>query len=128
MYAHLYFIFRRSEIPSLFAQKTPGVTIEIEDGGVFEGIEGVKKIFQGKLGEKRTMTPGFMAVHMTVNPIIEINKDGTRAKGVWFSHGSAASKREGQPRMSWCLGKYDMEYVKEDGKWKFLKMAYRIGL
>ena len=27
--------------------------------------------------------------------------------------------------MFWCLGKYDMDYVKEDGEWKFLKLVYR---
>jgi hypothetical protein len=28
-YAHLYFMLRNSEIPSLFAQKTPGVSIAL---------------------------------------------------------------------------------------------------
>ncbi len=127
-YAHLYFIYKRSEIVSLFAQNTPGVSVEIEDGGVFEGIEGVKRIFgpDGKLSQKAHMVPGWMAVMMTVNPVIEINKDGTKARGVWFSHGSGGNRRDGQMSMTWRLGKYDMEYVKEDGKWKFLKVAYRM--
>jgi len=82
-YAHLYFMLRNSEIPSLFAQKTPGVSIDIEDAGIYEGIEGVKRFWTTFLSEERYKgAPGWLAVHMTVNPIIEINKDGTRAKGV----------------------------------------------
>ena len=41
MYSHLYHVGRGSEVPLLFAQKTPGVTMEIEDAGVYEGIESI---------------------------------------------------------------------------------------
>ena len=125
-YSHLYHVMKRSDIPALFAQKTPGVTIEIEDGGVYEGLESVKKIFCGILSEKMHMTPGFLGVHMTVNPVLEINKKGTRAKGLWHSHGSVSLRLNEKLTAFWCLGKYNMEYVKEDGKWKFLKFAYRL--
>ena len=125
-YSHLYHIFKRSEIPGLFARKIPGVTVEIEDGGVYEGLEGVNKVFCGILSEESHMTPGFLGVHMTVNPIIEFNKKRTRAKGLWHSHGSVTFRVNGKLTSFWCLGKYDMEYVKEEGKWKFLKFAYRL--
>jgi hypothetical protein len=125
-YSHLYHVFKRSEIPALFAQKTPGVSVEIEDGGVYEGLEGVNKVFCGILGEKRNMVPGFLGVHMTVNPVLQINKKRTRAKGLWHSHGSVTLRFNDRLTSFWCLGKYDMEYVKEDGKWKFLKFAYRL--
>ncbi|MGA2108266.1 MAG: nuclear transport factor 2 family protein [Syntrophorhabdales bacterium] len=125
-YTHLYHVLKRSEIPALFAQKTPGVLVELEDAGVFEGLEGVKKVFGILLSEKRHNTPGFMGLHMTVNPVIEINRHRTKAKGVWYSHGSVAIMRDGELKALWCLGRYDMEYVKEDGQWKFLKLVYRI--
>ena len=127
-YAHLYQICRRLEIPSLFAQKVPGVSIEIEDSGVYEGIEGVKRFWTmvSKSTGGTKSRPGDLAVHMTVNPVIEINNDGTKAKGVWFSHGCASLKHGENYLAMWCLGKYDMEYVKEDDEWKFLKFAYRI--
>jgi len=38
MYSHLYHVGRNPEVPSLFAQKTPGTIMEIEDSGVYEGI------------------------------------------------------------------------------------------
>jgi hypothetical protein len=124
-YVHLYHRARTLEIPDLFAQKTPGVSVEIEESGVYEGIEGVKKVFAGIFGEAGK-SRGRIALHMTMNPIVEINKEGTRARGVWQSFGLAGGIRDGQKHQSWHLGWYDMEYVKEEGKWKFLKMAYRL--
>lgn len=126
LYAHLYHIGKRKEVVELFAQKTPGVTMEIEDSGVYEGIKSIKRFWTTVFNAKRMMTAGFLAIHMTVNPVIEINKNGTKAKGLWHSHGFASMGREGHLKQFLCLGKYDMEYVKEDGVWKFFKFVYRL--
>jgi hypothetical protein len=125
LYAHLYHIGKRAEVVELFAQKTPGVMMEIEDSGVYEGIESIARFWNTVFNAKRMMTAGFLALHMTVNPVIEINKKGTLAKGVWHSHGFCSIGGV-RPSQFLCLGKYDMEYVKEDGQWKFLKFNYRL--
>ena len=74
LYSHLYYIGRRSEIPGLFAQKTPGVTLEMEDSGVYEGLESVTRFWNTVLGGDK-VTAGHLAIHMTVNPVIEIDPE-----------------------------------------------------
>jgi hypothetical protein len=61
---------------------------------------------------------------MAVNPVIEINKEGTRARGLWHSPGILTSRIEGKLVAQWYYGKYVMEYAKEDGQWKFLKLKW----
>ena len=124
MYSHLYHVGRRRDVPGLFAQKTPGVTMEMEDSGVYEGIESVTD-FWNTLFDDAKIEAGHLAIHMTVNPVIEIDRARTRAKGLWHSHGYCSFAVEGVFKQFLCLGKYDMEYVKEDGAWKILKFAYR---
>lgn len=126
LYSHLYHIGRMSEIPSLFAQKTPGVSLEIEDSGLYEGIDSVTRFWNTVFSDKKFRSAGHMALHMTLNPLVEINKAGTKARGVWHSHGFASMGMGGNLRQFICLGKYDMEYVKEDRAWKIFKFAYRI--
>ncbi len=121
LYSHYYQIGKRGDVPKLFAQHTPGVTLEIEDSGVYDGIEGVTRFWTDLFGGNNPLPPGWFAVHMTCNPVIEIIKDGTMAKGVWHSHGFCALSRI--PFI--CSGKYDKEYVKEDGSWKILVFRYR---
>ena len=123
MYSHLYYIGRRSQVPALFAQKTPGVSLEIEDSGVYEGIESVTRFWNTVFSDK--VGAGHLAIHMTVNPLIEIDRGRTRARGLWHSHGYCSLVAGGELKQFLCLGKYDMEYVKEDGQWKILKFAYR---
>jgi hypothetical protein len=125
-YAHLYHIGRMSEVPALFAQKTPGVTMEIEDSGVYEGIDSITRFWNTVFSDRRSRSPGNLALHMTVNPVIEINNSGTRARGVWHSHGFCSFLGGGTFKQFLCLGKYDMEYIKEDDEWKFFKFAYRL--
>ena len=127
LYSHLYHIGRNSEVPSLFAQKTPGVVMEIEDSGVYEGLESIRYFWTKVFDVNRMQrSPGFLAIHMTVNPVIEINKKGTRAKGIWHSHGVCSLSANSVMKQFTCLGKYDIEYVREDGQWKFLNFAYRL--
>lgn len=125
LYSHLYYIGKRSEVPGLFARKTPGVTMEIEDSGVYEGIESITRFWNTVFDDKR-IGPGHLAIHMTVNPLIEINPERTRARGLWHSHGYASMGMGGNLKQFLCLGKYDMEYVKEDGQWKFFAFNYRL--
>jgi hypothetical protein len=123
LYSHLYYVGQRSRIPTLFAHDTPGVTLELEDAGVYEGLDSVTRFWTTVFTDK--LPPGHLAVHMTVNPVIEISPDRARAKGLWHSHGYCSLPVEGTLKQFLCLGKYDMEYVKEDGAWKILKFAYR---
>ena len=51
MYSHLYHVFKRAEIIDLFATETPGVMVEVEDSGIYDGMAGVKRFFGGILGE-----------------------------------------------------------------------------
>lgn len=124
LYSHLYHVGRRSQVPALFAQKTPGVTMEMEDSGLYEGIESVTHFWLTVFDDKK-VEAGHLALHMTVNPVIEIDAARTRAKGLWHSHGYCSLPVEGTLKQFLCLGKYDMEYVKEDGQWRILKFAYR---
>ena len=127
-YSHLYHIGKLAEIRELFAQKTPGVSMEIEDSGVYEGIDSVRRFWTDVFSGKRNQSPGWLALHITVNPIIEINKERNKARGLWHSHGLVSMVEGPQYKQFLCLGKYDIEYVKEDGEWKFYNFVYRLTL
>jgi|WetSurMetagenome_2_1015567.scaffolds.fasta_scaffold238844_2 hypothetical protein len=124
LYSHLYHVGRRRDVPALFAQKTPGVTLEMEDSGVYEGLESVTR-FWNTIFDDTKIGAGHLAIHMAVNPVIEIDATRTWAKGLWHSHGYCSFTVEGAFKQFLCLGKYEMEYVKEDGRWRILMFAYR---
>ena len=77
--------------------------------GVAEGREKIRRFFQN--------TPKVMpfAVHMVMNPSIEV--DGDSARGRWYLFQTATFK----PADSaiWGSARYDEEYVRIDGEWKF---------
>ena len=124
LYSHYYQAGLRAEVPGLFAQRTPGVTMEIEDSGVYQGIESINRFWNTVFSRETHFKPGFMAVHMTCNPVIEIDREGTRARGVWHSHGFCSLDLDGLIPFI-CSGKYDMAYVREDGEWKIFTFIYR---
>ena len=55
------------------------------------------------------------AIHMVMNPIIEV--DGDTAKGSWYLF-QACTYAEGDQAV-WGSGRYEEEYVRVDGKWMF---------
>ena len=123
-YTHLYYMLRNEECPALFAQKRDDVSIEIYDSGVFVGLEQVKAVY--KAMTHNTTRPGWLQQHLAINPIIEISKDRQRARGLWHSPGIVARFRKEKLTAYWNWAKYDMQYVKEDGEWKFLSITARL--
>jgi hypothetical protein len=106
-YQHYLTLGMMEKIVDLFAKKTPGVTVEVSDGGVYEGIEGVQRLFCGIMRGLLEKI-GVYEEHDAVSPVIEVAKDGKTAKALWFSPGVMAS---GPTKDQW--------YVKENDKWKF---------
>jgi hypothetical protein len=122
-YQQYLFLCMHTEVRSLFAQKTPGVEIEIGSTGVYEGLDAPQRFWCHE--KDGPSYPGFLVIHEAVNPVIEINKDGTRAKGLWWSPGLYTALVDGKLVPEWEYGRYIMEYVKEDGEWKILKCKWR---
>lgn len=114
------------EVIALFAQKTPGVLLEI-NRGIYEGIAGIRKFVMGTAkGEGDRI--GHLHLHTLTTPVIEVAGDGKTAQGVWISPGvETGPNKEGGFNASWAWLKYGVDFVKEDGAWKFWHFhLYRI--
>ncbi len=57
--------------------------------------------------------------HMLHNPVIEVK--GSTATGSWYFETPATQAP--QPKAIWIAGKYNGEYVKINGEWKFKRLA-----
>ena len=82
------------------------------EGGEFgtaTGHAALRKMFEGL---HKAVS---FAQHNAMNPIIEVT--GDRAKGAWYlfcPYTSRANNRAG-----WIAGRYDDDYVKVNGEWKY---------
>ena len=123
-YTHVYHMLMNEKCAELFAQKAPDVSIEIFDGGVYEGIENVRKWFDGML--VNTRRPGWMQQHMALNPVIDIAKDRMHATGLFHSPGIVSRFRKDKLTAYWNWCKYDIDYIREDGVWKFHHVRGRL--
>jgi hypothetical protein len=78
--------------------------------GVHKGKEAVRAFFK----ELVVGTLSYSA-HMVSNPIIEV--DGNKATGKWYV--DVPCTLRGAERPMWLQARYEEEYVKESGKWKW---------
>ena len=87
------------------------------------GKESIRQWFRGELSQTHGGKEGDVCVH----PIITI--EGDRAKGDWILYMMYFYARTGQS-MFWVQGQYDMDYVRENGRWKIGVMRWKelIGL
>lgn len=139
-YTYLQAQLLDAEIPALFAQKTEGVRVRRVGYGVMHGLEGVKKLYNGKNPRYR----GRMNVHAALGPIIEVAQDGQTAKGLWFLDGEECCPYPGDPDpavdpmepylsapdrygvrkyVHWVWNKVGADFVLEDGVWKLWHMT-----
>ena len=121
-YEYLHMTGRQKEKMELYAKNAPDVRISIKEMGYWEGPDAPQRAWG--IGERQSAEQGnvgTMGIHPTTTPIIEVAGDGKTAKGVWIGTGFVASKdREtGKPRCMWEWDRYGVDFVKEDGKWKF---------
>ncbi len=63
-------------------------------------------------------TPGLMIEHTLTTGIIEVADDRETAKGVWISPGHETFPMGDLPKPHWSWGRYAVDFVREDGKWK----------
>jgi len=112
-YIHYLFKQRFDRIvDECFARNLPDVSVEFSDSGVYRGLESVRALYRS-FDVTKTI-PGFFILHMTVNPVIEIAKDGLSARSHWLSPGAAGSDKSA----AWIWGTFYVDYVKEDGRWR----------
>jgi hypothetical protein len=112
---YLHYLFKRKYdrvVEECFAKNVADVSVEFSDSGVYRGLDSVRNLY--KAFEATRQIPGFFILHMTVNPVIEIAKDGLSARSHWLSPGASGSDKSA----SWIWGPYYVDYVKEDGQWR----------
>jgi hypothetical protein len=109
------------EIIDLFS-KSPEVSATFIEG-TYLGWEGVRRYFS-KSGEP---APEFLHQVLQVNPVITVDPDGLRAKGRWYGYGTVGfSPLNGNINPTMMDVIYEMEYIKEKGIWKILKLAFQV--
>ena len=116
-YEYLHTANLHKEVAKRFAKKTPGVRVYFGEVGYWEGIDAPTKAWS--ILERMGDTTGMMAIHPTTTPIIVVSGDCKTAKGVWIGTGFVASARKGKANCGWEWDKYGIDFVKEDGVWKF---------
>jgi hypothetical protein len=107
------------EVIDCFAD-SPDVVLSLYEG-TWLGKDGIRRYF----GRER-VDPEFLHQVMQVSPIVHVNPDGKTAKGRWYSWGAVAAPQESGVRQFFMGGIYESEYVKQDGKWRILKLAYSL--
>src|SRR4030042_862461 len=92
----------------------PGPFVE----GTYNGPEGIRKYF----GPGRVVPPEFLHMVMQVSPVITVDKDGKKAYGRWYGYGTILSRHTVPLDPAYMAVIYEMDYIKEDGVWKILKL------
>ena len=91
------------------------IITDIADYGIKKGKKEVSEFYHDRIARNiKTRDDG----HLTGQPVISL--EGDKAKGHWMFYHFVDDPHGKQ----WIQGRFDCEYVKEDGDWKFsyLKM------
>ena len=96
-----------NEITKLFVED--GVWEGMDGIGAHRGHAAIRKLFEG-FRDRISFSQ-----HNVMNPIIEVN--GDTAKGKWYFLGPFTFRKGN--RAYWLAARYDDDYVKINGEWKF---------
>jgi len=118
-YEYYHTAGRHQETADMFALNTPGVRAEIANWGVYEGKEGVQRVMVGVHSDADKEPRGFLHIHTLTTPVIEVARDCKTAKGIWISPGIETTITEDKKTSNWAWEKYGVDFVVENGEWKF---------
>jgi hypothetical protein len=126
VYSYYVMHMMRDEIADCFADD-PGVTLHWLEG-TWYGKEGVNRYF-GVGSDRPEPPPGFIHQVMPIAGVVDVDPDGKHAKGRWYSFGGVAVPNEkGETSPSIVGGLYEIDYIKQNGKWKMWKVDWIIPL
>ena len=127
VYSYYVMHMMRDEIYDCFADRKDVVLHWLE--GTWKGKEGVKRYF-GVGSDRPEPPPGFLHQVMPIAGVVDVAPDGKTAKGRWYSFGGVAvpDQKTGKTRPSIVGGLYEIDYIKENGIWKFWKIDWIIPL
>jgi hypothetical protein len=120
--------WQEDQLTGLFSHSAD-VTVEINNGGLFKGWEGVKSCFAfpdhypAYSGEK-TAPPEYLHILIPNAGIVDLDAGGKTAKGRWYGFFLGALPRGGKLRALIGCGIWENEYTKEDGIWKIKKLFF----
>lgn len=89
-------------------------------GGARKGKEEIAKVFREVIAKEPSAKGG----HILVQPVITV--EGDRAKGYWTMYRFDTFTTPAGQLVKWAQGRYDCEYIRENGKWKFSSLKYTI--
>jgi len=86
--------------------------------GTYKGPEGIRRYF----GRAKEISPEMHHMVMQVSPVITLSPDGKRASGRWYGYGTVMMRASKPLNPMYMHVIYEMEYIKENGIWKILKL------
>jgi SnoaL-like domain len=106
-------------------------------GGIFRGRTGLERLYLERFRRNFTAghngpVHGLLLDHLQLQDIVDVNPEGTHAKGRFralLQGGSHDTKQEINPRLPrqwWEAGVYENDYLKEDGVWKIEVLNYNL--
>ena len=110
-YCYLCDEYKMDELLQLFAKDAQA---DFHEFGQYVGNAEVARFYKDIVPKAMTFF-----VHMVSNPMIHIIDD-EHAKGKWYADVPAILGGEAR----WMCGRYEEEYIKENGQWKFKVMKF----
>lgn len=118
-YQFVHTAAQQQAIVDLFALETPGVRMEMATN-IFDGPEKIKVFWLEKMAAQEQDLTGRVNKHDLVNPILVVADDAKTAVGVWAATGlETGIDEEGNFASYWAWSEYKVDFVRENGKWKF---------
>ena len=112
-YAYCVDSGQREKIPDLFAEAFVAEWVPL---GSFDTKPALVAFLMGNAARN------VMTRHQLQTPLIEVQ--GDRATGTWYMFGPATTVTESGPVALWMQGRYENEFVRTGGQWKFSRLKF----